>query len=118
MQYTGGGEFGLIEHDHVSSYISRHPLQVLLLLEVVHASNIPQSNGHCSPPPFPDGCGVDRGGVNEGWCINVHVLGLHLLSTIARYHWLPNAGGDKLVKGIFEEELTVEEPISASAFTI
>jgi hypothetical protein len=58
------------------------------------------------------------GGVDEGWCINVHVLGLHLLSTIARYHWLPSAGGDKLVKGIFEEELTVEEPISASAFTI
>ena len=52
MQYTCGRQFGLAKHGHVCSYVRHHPLEVLLLFNVVHAPDIPYTNS-CRPPPLP-----------------------------------------------------------------
>jgi hypothetical protein len=44
VQVQWGGQLGLVEHDHVGFLFSDQPVQVLLLLGCVDASNIPQED--------------------------------------------------------------------------
>ena len=50
MEYTWLGELGFVEHGHIQPSIGDRPLQVLLLLSLVHTSDIPYSNRYLSPP--------------------------------------------------------------------
>ncbi len=50
MEYTWLGELGFVEHGHIQLSIGDRPLQVLLLLSLVHTSDIPYSNRYLSPP--------------------------------------------------------------------
>jgi hypothetical protein len=59
MEYTCRSELGLIEHGDICPYVRDHPLEVLLLPNIIHAPDIPQANRNRSPSSLLGGCVVN-----------------------------------------------------------